>query len=112
MLIRDLKKLLDGYGKTYDRIFTGHTTYCGTLDVKSHDINIVKYLIEAFRSLLRGDAVLGERHMQLFPERPPFKVVLYGPIVQYPHENRSGPMVCPSYNPDMLWEEGEEHIIP
>ena len=111
-LIRDLKKLLDGYGKTYDRIFTGHSTYCGTLDVKSHDITIVKYLIEAFRSLLRGDAVLGERHMQLFPERPPFKVVFYGPVVQYPHENRSGPMVCPSYNPDMLWEEGEEHIIP
>ena len=69
--IRDLKRLLDGYGKTYDRIFTGHTTYCGTLDVKSHDITVVRYLIEAFRSLLRGDAVLGERHMQLFPERPP-----------------------------------------
>ena len=111
-LIRDLKKLLDGYGKTYDRIFTGHSTYCGTLDVKSHDINVVKYLIEAFRSLLRGDAVFGERHMQLFPERPPVQVVLYGPIVQYPHENRSGPMVCPSFNPDMLWEEGEEHILP
>ena len=46
-------------------------------------------IIEAFRSLLRGDAVLGERHMQLFPERPPLKVVLYGPVVQYPHENRT-----------------------
>jgi hydroxyacylglutathione hydrolase len=110
--IRDLNKLLDGYARTYERIFTGHTTYCGTLDVKSHDINVVRNLIEAFRSLLRGDALLGERHMQLFPERPPFKVVLYGPVVQYPHENRSGPMVCPNYNPDMLWEAGEEHIIP
>lgn len=110
--IRDLKKLRDGYGKTYDRIFTGHSTYCGTLDVRSHDIAIVDGLIEAFRSLLRGDAVFGERVMQLFPERPPMKVVLYGPVVQYPHENRSGPLVCPSFNADMLWEEGEEHIIP
>ncbi len=110
--IRDLQRLLDGYGKTYERIFTGHSTYCGSLDVKSLDIRIVKYLIEAFRSLLRGDALLSERHMQLFPERPPFKVVLYGPVVQYPHENNRGPMVCPSYNPEMLWEEGEEHIIP
>lgn len=110
--IRDLQRLLDGYGKTYDRIFTGHTTYCGTLDVKSHDIQIVRYLIEAFRSLLRGDAVFGERVFQLFPERPPVKCLLYGPVVQYPHENRSGPMVCPTFNADMLWEEGEPHIVP
>ena len=110
--IRDLKKLRAGYGKTYDRIFTGHSTYCGTLDVKSHDIAIVDGLIEAFRSLLRGDAVLGERVMQLFPERPPMKVVLYGPVVQYPHESNSGPLVCPSFNADLLWEEGEERIIP
>jgi len=56
--------------------------------------------------------VFGERVMQLFPERPPMKVVLYGPVVQYPHENNSGPLVCPSFNADMLWEEGEEHIVP
>jgi len=111
-LIRDLKKLRAEYGKSYDRIFTGHSTYCGTLDVKSHDIAIVDGLIEAFRSLLRGDAVFGERVIQLFPERPPMKVVLYGPVVEYPHENRSGPLVCPSFNADMLWEEGEEHIVP
>ncbi len=111
-LIRNLKGLLDGYGKTYDRIFTGHSTYCGNLDVKAHDIAVVRGLIEAFRSLLRGDAILGERHMQLFPDRPPMKCVFWGPEVQYPHENRRGPLVCPSYNPDLLWEEGEEHIIP
>ena len=81
-------------------------------DVKSHDIAIVDGLIEAFRTLLRGDALYGERVMQLFPERPPMKVLLHGPIAQYPHENRSGPLVCPSYNPDMLWEEGEAHIVP
>ena len=111
-LIRSLKKLLDGYGKTYDRIFTGHSTYCGSMDVKAHNIEIVRSLIEAFRSLLRGDAVLGERRMQLFPDRPPHKVVYYGPEVQYPHENARGPLVCPGYNPDLLWEDGEEHIIP
>ncbi len=110
--IRDLKKLRAGYGVTYDRIFTGHSTYCGSLDVKSHDVAVVDGLIEAFRSLLRGDAVFGERHMQLFPERPPFKVLLWGPEVQYPHENRRGPLVCPSFNPDMLWEEGEPHVVP
>ena len=61
--IRDLKKLLSGYGVTYDRIFTGHTTYCGKLDVKSMDIEVVRNLIEAYRSLLRGDAVIGEKRM-------------------------------------------------
>ena len=50
---------------TYDRIFTGHTTYCGKLDVKSMDIEVVRNLIEAYRSLLRGDAVIGEKRMQL-----------------------------------------------
>ena len=110
--IRDLKKLLAGYGVTYDRIFTGHTTYCGKLDVKSMDIEVVRNLIEAYRSLLRGDAVIGEKRMQLFPDKPPHKVVFYGPVIDYPHENSRGPMVCPGFNPDMLWEEGEEHIIP
>jgi len=110
--IRDLKKLLSGYGVTYDRIFTGHTTYCGKLDVQSMSIDIVRNMIEAFRSLLRGDAVIGEKRFQLFPDMPPHKVILYGPIVKYPHDNESGPMVCPGFNPDYLWEEGEEHIIP
>jgi hypothetical protein len=40
------------------------------------------------------------------------KVVLYGPVVQYPHENNRGPLVCPSFNADRLWEKGEAHIVP
>lgn len=88
--IRDLNRLLAGYGVTYDRIFTGHSTYCGSLDVQSHNIEVVRGLVEAFRSLLRGDAVIGERRMQLFPDKPPHKVLYYGPVVRYPHENDSG----------------------
>ena len=110
--IRDLKKLWAGYGSRYGRIFTGHSTYCGALDVTSYDIAIVDGLIEAFRSLLRGEAVFGERHMQLFPERTPSKVLLWRPVVQYLHENCSGPLVCPGINPDMLWEGGEPHFVP
>lgn len=110
--IRDLNRLLAGYGVTYDRIFTGHSTYCGNLDVQSHNIEVVRGLVEAYRSLLRGDAVIGERRMQLFPDKPPHKVLYYGPVVRYPHENDSGPLVCPGFNADKLWEDGEAHIIP
>ena len=110
--IRDLNRLLAGYGVTYDRIFTGHSTYCGSLDVQSHNIEVVRGLVEAFRSLLRGDAVIGERRMQLFPDKPPHKALYYGPVVRYPHENDSGPLVCPGFNADKLWEDGEAHIIP
>ena len=37
--------------------------------------------------LLRGNAVIGEKRMQLFPDKPPHKVVFYGPVIDYPHEN-------------------------
>ena len=99
--IRNLQRLLSGYSKTYDRIFTGHTTYCGNLDVKSMNVRVVENLIEAYRSILRGDAVYEEIPNHLHPEMPPRKVVVYG-------EN---PRVTP-YFPEALWEQGEEHIIP
>ena len=111
-VLRGLIRIYNDYGVKYDRIFTGHSTYCGSLDVKAMDIEVLRNLIEAYRSLLRGDAVFGWRRMQLFPDKPPHKVVYYGPEVQYPHENDRGPMVCVGFNEELLWEEGEEHIIP
>ena len=111
-VLRGLIRIESQYGVLYDRMFTGHSTYCGTLDVKANDIEVVRNLIGAYRSLLNGNPQIGWKRMQLFPDRPPHKVVLFGPEVQYPHENARGPMVCAGFNEDMLWEEGEEHIIP
>ena len=111
-VLRGLIRIESQYGVLYDRMFTGHSTYCGTLDVKANDIEVVRNLIGAYRSLLNGNPQIGWKRMQLFPDRPPHKVVLYGPEVQYPHETARGPMVCAGFNEDMLWEEGEEHIVP
>ncbi len=101
--IRNVLRLLEGYGKSYDRIFTGHSTYCGNLDVKSHSIQIVQNIVEAYRSLLRGDAVYEEKGHHLHPEQPKHKVVVYGE-----GDNK----VVLAFNEDKFWEEGEEHIIP
>lgn len=99
--IRYLKKFLSMYGTKYDRIFTGHSAYCGKLNVKSEDIRITQNIIEAYRALLRGDANVVEIPNHLHPERIQEKVV-YGEGALH---------VEPNY-PPRLWEYGEEHIIP
>jgi len=82
----------------YDRMFTGHISYAGTIDVYSQSLQVLDDIIEAFRSILRGDANLQEVQNHLFPERKS-TVAVYG-------RARVG------FNPDKLWEEGEEHIVP
>ncbi len=111
--IRYLQKLLDGYGKTYDRIYTGHSTYCGVLDVRSQDISVVRNLIEAYRSLLRGEAEIQEVVHHLFPDKPPTERVIYGTdeTVEIIGRRGDNPKVMPAV-PEKLWEDGEEHIIP
>ncbi|GHV25505.1 hypothetical protein FACS189498_3790 [Spirochaetia bacterium] len=113
--IRYLQKLMDQHGKLYDRIFTGHSTYCGSLDVFSHDISVVRNLIEAHRSLLRGDAKYDSVRNHIHPEMPPIQVVVYGSeIPDAPGgggRGRGDPRVTPNV-PEKLWEDGEEHIIP
>jgi len=100
--IRYLQRLLNQYGVCYDRIFSGHCTYCGRLDVYSMEIKIVENLIEAHRAFLRGEALYAEVPNHLHPELPPRKKIVYGEG-KYHVE----PQVPPS-----LWEEGEEHVIP
>lgn len=82
----------------YDRMFTGHISYAGTIDVYSQDLQVLDDIIEAFRSVLRGNADLQEVQNHLFPDRK-HTVAVYG-------------MARVGFNPDKLWEEGEEHIIP
>lgn len=82
----------------YNRMFTGHISYAGTIDVYSQKLQVLDDIIEAFRSILRGDADLQEVRNHLFPERTS-TVAVYGSA-------RVG------FNPDRLWEEGEEHIVP
>lgn len=100
--IRYLQKFRSMYGKAYDRIFTGHSTYCGGFDVSSQDIRITDSLIEVFRAYLRDEAELSEVPHHLFPDKPPRKVMSWG----------EGEFRVQVPVPPRKWEDGEEHIIP
>jgi glyoxylase-like metal-dependent hydrolase (beta-lactamase superfamily II) len=82
----------------YDQMYTGHISYAGTINALSQKLQVLDDIIEAFRSLLRGDAKLEVVQNHLFPERKQ-TVAVYG-------------MARVGFNPDKLWEEGEEHIVP
>ncbi|WP_340113247.1 MBL fold metallo-hydrolase [Maribellus mangrovi] len=82
---------------SYDRMFTGHISYAGTIDVYSQKLEVLDDIIEAFRSILRGDAEVKEVQNHLFPEMKN-TVAVYG-------------KASVGFDPNKLWEEGEEHII-
>ncbi len=89
-----LKELQSGY----DRMFTGHISYAGTINVYSQKTEVLDDIIEAFRSILRGDAKTEVVQNHLFPEMKS-TVAVYG-------QARVG------FDPEKLWEDGEKHIIP
>jgi glyoxylase-like metal-dependent hydrolase (beta-lactamase superfamily II) len=82
----------------YDQMYTGHISYAGTINALSQKVQVLDDIIEAFRSLLRGDAKTEVVRNHLFPERT-HTVAVYG-------------LARVGFNPNKLWEEGEEHIIP
>ena len=100
--IRYLLKLRSQYGVQYDRIFTGHQTYCGRLDVLSQDIEIIDNLIEVHRQFLRDEVEYAYVPNHLHPEMPPRKKMVYG---EGKHHVEPGV-------PPRKWEDGEEQIIP
>ncbi len=107
--IRYIQHFLEGYGKTYDRIFNGHTSYGGTFSSMSEPIAVVYNLIEAYRAYLRGEAEIVTKPSHIDPSRSVTQVV-YG--TDAPNSRLSkNPMVTPNVPPKM-WEDGEEHIIP
>lgn len=95
-LLRGLLKLQKLRGKYWDRQYTGHISYAGTIDAVSQRLQVLDDLIEAFRSLLRGNANI-QTGPGLFGRTQ--TVAVYGSA-------RVG------FNPDRLWEPGEKHIIP
>lgn len=101
--IRYLQKLRSQYGVRFDRIFTGHQTYCGRLDVMSQDIEIIDNLIEVHRAFLRDEAEIICVPNHLRPWMPPRQKIAYAIGTRY--------YVEPSV-PIRKWEEGEEEIIP
>lgn len=82
----------------YDRQYTGHISYAGTIDAVSQRPQVLDDVIEAFRSLLRGDAKTEVVRNHLFPDRTQ-TVAVHG-------------LARVGFNPNRLWEAGEEHIIP
>lgn len=101
--IRYLQKMRSMYGVEYDRIFTGHNTYCGELNVLSQDIQIVENLIEVHRSFLRGDVEFREVPNHLHPEMAPKRKIIYGAGTKW--------YVEPDV-PPRKWEEDEDERIP
>jgi len=85
-------------GTEYDQIYNGHTSYAGTIDVYSMKKQVLDDVIEAFRSVLRGNAKLEEIQNHLFPQYTQTKAI-YG-------------QAQVGFDPEKLWEEGEDHIIP
>ena len=53
----------------FDQMYTGHISYAGTINALSQNPQVLDDVIEAFRSLLRGNAKLEEVQNHLFPER-------------------------------------------
>ncbi len=103
--IRYLKRFIDQYNAgMFRQIFTGHSTYCGIIDVMSQDIRIVENLLEMHRKYLRGDPDLEyvDIKFHLFPDRPAQKGMAYG-------EGYTRVQVT---LPPVKWEDGEEHIVP
>jgi glyoxylase-like metal-dependent hydrolase (beta-lactamase superfamily II) len=96
-LLRGLIKL-QKLRTSYDRQYTGHISYAGTIDVISQSPQVLDDVVEAFRSLLRGNANVQVVKNHLFPERTQ-TVAVYG-------------RASVGFNPDRLWEPGEEHIVP
>lgn len=82
----------------YDRMYTGHIAYAGTINAISQKVQALNDIVDAFRSILRGDAKTEEIRNHLFPDRKQ-TVAVYG-------------MAKVGFNPNKLWEEGENHIVP
>ena len=95
--IRHLLRLKD-LSSEYDQIYTGHINYGGKLDVFSMKLSVLDDIIDAFRSVLQGNPELEEVPNELFPEMKQIKA------------NYGAAQV--GFDPNKLWEEGEEHIIP
>jgi glyoxylase-like metal-dependent hydrolase (beta-lactamase superfamily II) len=82
----------------YDRIYTGHTAYAGTVDAVSQSPLVLDDVIEAFRAVLRGDAVVKTTHSHLFPERS-LTVSTHG-------------RASVAFDPQKLWLPDEPHVVP
>ncbi len=96
-VIKGLVKVQKMLGTEFEQIFNGHTSYAGTIDVFSQPLEQFCDVIEAFRSILRGDAKVESERSHLFPDMIN-NIAVYG-------------QARVSWDPNKLWEEGEEHII-
>ena len=83
-----LQKLRPGY----DRQYTGHISYAGAIDAVSQKPQVLDDVVEAFRSLLRGNAKTQVIQNHLFPERTQ-TVAVYG-------------VARVGFNPERIWEPG------
>ena len=82
----------------FDRTFTGHTNYANQINVLSQEHEVLDDIIENLRRILKGTAEIIDRPSHLKPDLI-MKTAMYG-------------RAATIFNEDMLWEEGEEHIVP
>jgi hydroxyacylglutathione hydrolase len=82
----------------YDRIYSGHTTYAGMIDAFPQDPHVLDDLIANCRGILRGE-IKGK-------SEPNFLSPGAKDIVSYYGSARI------HYDPNNLWNPGEQHIVP
>lgn len=82
----------------FDQTFTGHCNYANQINVISQPDDVLDDIIENLRRILQGTAVIIDRPSHLKPDLI-MKTAMYGKAATI-------------FNEDLLWEEGEEHIIP
>jgi hydroxyacylglutathione hydrolase len=89
---------LQGLRTEYDRMYNGHTAYGGSMDAMPESPETVDDVIEAFRSVLRGNPDLQTIPNHMNPSQSQ-TVAVHG-------------RAHVTFNPNRLWEDGEEHIVP
>ncbi|MBQ1468175.1 MAG: hypothetical protein IIZ27_06845, partial [Solobacterium sp.] len=72
--------------------------YANQINVISQPDDVLDDIIENLRRILQGTAVIIDRPSHLKPDLI-MKTAMYGKAATI-------------FNEDLLWEEGEEHIIP
>jgi hydroxyacylglutathione hydrolase len=82
----------------YDRQYTGHVAYAGTLDAVSQSPQVLDDVVEAFREVLQGKAEVKVVPSHIFPSQK--RTVAVHGVAEV------------GFDPNRLWEPNEEHKIP
>ena len=96
--LRGLLRLRELRATSFDRQYTGHTAYANRIDAIPQSNQALDDLIEAYRSILRGNAQLQTIPNNLNPSQSQ-TVAVHG-------------LARVTFRPNLLWEPGEAQVVP